>query len=175
MREDAVLGPRDHRFWQRARTSSWAWANMTAREYRQLLSGSEFSEDGEVEILLREGKQTEAVQHLKALPAVYGWPVLQPCLQSHSSPSRDSGAQKVRSVLMADNDPFPKYVLAAWDSLCSRPEFAFRELRRAIEQDYCAYPQMETESSVGQSARDAGIRRNPLGRQVLPAAFLGTP
>ena len=46
---------------------------------------------------------------------------------------------------MADTDPFPKYGLAAWDSLCGRPDFAFRELRRAIEQDYCAYPQMETD------------------------------
>jgi DNA-binding winged helix-turn-helix (wHTH) protein/TolB-like protein len=116
-----------------------------AREYLQLLSGSEFAEGGEAEILLREGKQAEAVQLLRSLPAVYGWPVLQPCLQSHPSPSGDSAAQKVRSILMSDNDPFPKYALAAWDSLCSRPEFAFRELRRAIEQDYCAYPQMETD------------------------------
>jgi DNA-binding winged helix-turn-helix (wHTH) protein/TolB-like protein len=116
-----------------------------AREYLQLQSGSEFAEGGEVEILLREGRQSEAVQHLRSLPAVYGWPVLQPCLQSHPSPSGDSAAQKVRSVLMADKDPFPKYALAAWDSLCSRQEFAFRELRRAIEQDYCAYPQMEAD------------------------------
>jgi hypothetical protein len=46
---------------------------------------------------------------------------------------------------MAGPDPFPKYALAAWDSFCGEPEFAFRELRRAIEQNYCAYPQMETD------------------------------
>ena len=46
---------------------------------------------------------------------------------------------------MAGPDPFPKYVLAAWDSFCGEPEFAFRELHRAIEQNYCAYPQMETD------------------------------
>ena len=46
---------------------------------------------------------------------------------------------------MAHDDPFPKYLLAAWDSFCGQPEFAFRELRRAISQNYCAYPQMETD------------------------------
>jgi DNA-binding winged helix-turn-helix (wHTH) protein/TolB-like protein len=116
-----------------------------ARDYLQLLSGSEFAEGGEAEILLREGKQAEAIQHLRSLPAVYGGPLLEPCLQGHPSRPGDRAAQKVRSVLMADNDPFPKYGLAAWDSLCGQAEFAFRELRRAIEQDYCAYPQMETD------------------------------
>jgi hypothetical protein len=46
---------------------------------------------------------------------------------------------------MADYDPGVKYVLAAEDSFCGHPEFAFRELRRAISQNYCAYPQMETD------------------------------
>jgi len=46
---------------------------------------------------------------------------------------------------MAVDDPLPKYSLAGWDSLCDQPDLAFRELRRAIEQNYCAYPQMETD------------------------------
>jgi hypothetical protein len=53
--------------------------------------------------------------------------------------------QQMRSALMAAHDPAPKYLLAAMDSFCGQPEFAFRELRRAIEQNYCAYPQMETD------------------------------
>jgi hypothetical protein len=46
---------------------------------------------------------------------------------------------------MAGHDPLPKYMLAAWDSFCGQPVLAFRELRRAISQNYCAYPQMETD------------------------------
>jgi hypothetical protein len=46
---------------------------------------------------------------------------------------------------MAVDDPLPKYLLAGWDSLCNQPDLAFRELHRAIEQNYCAYPQMETD------------------------------
>ena len=46
---------------------------------------------------------------------------------------------------MGEEDPFSKYALAAWDSFCNEPEHANRELRLAIEQNYCAYPQMETD------------------------------
>jgi hypothetical protein len=38
-----------------------------------------------------------------------------------------------------------KYSLGAWDSLCDQPDHAYRELRQAITQNYCAYPQMETD------------------------------
>ncbi len=116
-----------------------------AREYLQLQSGGEFERAGEVEIFLREGKQDEALQRSKSLPAIYGRPLLEPCLQRGSTTSTDAAVQKLRSALMTEDDPFSKYLLAAWDSLCGQPDLAQRELRRAIEQNYCAYPQMETD------------------------------
>ena len=118
-----------------------------AREYFQLVSGTEYEESGQVEILLREGKEEEALKDLKALPttAFYGRPLLEPCLQ-HQPPSKGgAAAQQVRSMVMAAHDPGIKYAIAALDSFCGHPEFAFRELRRAISQNYCAYPQMETD------------------------------
>jgi tetratricopeptide (TPR) repeat protein len=118
-----------------------------AREYFQLQSGNDYENAGRVEIFVREGKEDEALQELKLLPttAFYGRPPLQPCLQHRSPPKGDIAAQQVRSESMSAPDPFPKYALAAWDSFCGEPEFAYRELRRAIEQNYCAYPQMETD------------------------------
>jgi DNA-binding winged helix-turn-helix (wHTH) protein/TolB-like protein len=116
-----------------------------AREYLQLQSGAEFERAGEVEIFLRQGKRDQALQRLKVLPAIYGRPLLEPCLQRGSTTSRDAAVQKLRSALMTEDDPFSKYLLAAWDSLCGQPELASRELRRAIAQNYCAYPQMETD------------------------------
>jgi TolB-like protein len=117
-----------------------------AREYFHLVSGTEYEKSGQVEILLREGKGEEALKNLKSLPPtdVYGL-LLEPCLQHQPPPDGGVGAQKMRSIVMGDYDPGIKYGLAAVDSLCGHPEFAFRELRRAIEQDYCAYPQMETD------------------------------
>lgn len=118
-----------------------------SREYLQLVSGTEYEKSGQVELLLREGKQEEALQELKFLPttAFYGRPILQPCLQHRSPPKGDIAVRQVRSESMSAPDPFPKYVLAAWDSFCGEPDLAFHELRRAIEQNYCAYPQMETD------------------------------
>jgi DNA-binding winged helix-turn-helix (wHTH) protein/TolB-like protein len=118
-----------------------------AREYFHLVSGTEYEKSGQIEILLREGKEEEALKNLKSLPMTddYGRRLLEPCLQHQPPPNGGVGAQKSRSIVMADYDPGIKYGLAAADSFCGHPEFAFRELRRAIEQSYCAYPQMETD------------------------------
>jgi eukaryotic-like serine/threonine-protein kinase len=118
-----------------------------AREYLQLLSGSEYEKGGEVEILLREGKYDAALENLNSLPGavnLYGKQLLEPCL-THRSPTIEEAlaAQKLGAGLMADDDPFPKYYLAGWYSLCGQPDFAISALRRAIAQNYCAYPQME--------------------------------
>lgn len=118
-----------------------------ASEYFHLVSGTEYEKSGLAAILVREGKQEEALKYLKSLPTtgVYGLLLLEPCLQHQPPPNGAVGAQKIRSMVMADYDPGVKYVLATADSFCGHPEFAFRELRRAIEQDYCAYPEMETD------------------------------
>jgi DNA-binding winged helix-turn-helix (wHTH) protein/TolB-like protein len=119
-----------------------------AREYLQLYSGSEYEREGKAEIFLREGKQNEALQELKALPATVdnGGHMLEPCLQHRPRTKAEVVAvQQLHSGVMAQDDPLPKYLLAGWDSLCDQPDLAYRELRRAIEQNYCAYPQMETD------------------------------
>jgi serine/threonine protein kinase len=118
----------------------------SARAFFKLQSGTEYEANGEAEILLREGKQDEALQKLRSLPPIefYGRSLLEPCLQ-HASLKGNVEVEKVRSRLMLDDDPFAKYLLAAWDSFCGEPPSAFRELRRAIEQNYCSYPQMETD------------------------------
>jgi DNA-binding winged helix-turn-helix (wHTH) protein/TolB-like protein len=118
-----------------------------AREYFQLQSGNEYEKSGRAEIFLREGKEDKALQELKLLPesSVYGRALLQPCVQHRPPPRGDIAAQQLRSELMSAPDPFPKYLLAAWDSFCGESDLAFGELRRAISQNYCAYPQMETD------------------------------
>jgi DNA-binding winged helix-turn-helix (wHTH) protein/tetratricopeptide (TPR) repeat protein len=118
-----------------------------AREFLQLRSGTEYEKAGYVEILLREGKQDEALQHLNSLPttAFYGQQLLKPCLQHRPTTEVNRAGQQVRSQLMAGTDGLGKYVLATWDSLCEQPDRAYPELRQAIAQNYCAYPQMETD------------------------------
>jgi len=75
-----------------------------------------------------------------------GRQLLEPGLQ-HRQPTKQEVAatQRFRTGVMEEPDPGPKYLLAGWDSMCGQPDLAFRELSKAIEQDYCAYPQMETD------------------------------
>jgi hypothetical protein len=120
-----------------------------AREYLQLVSGTEYQTAVEVEILLHEGNYNAVLRRLKALPETApfkGRQFLEPCLL-HRSPTAGevAAARKFSSGVMADDDPGPKYSLAGWYSLCGRPELAYPALRRAIAQNYCAYPQMETD------------------------------
>jgi tetratricopeptide (TPR) repeat protein len=117
-----------------------------AREFLQLYSGSDFERTMKVEIFLREGKQAEALEELKALPATVenGRQMLEPCLlHSPRTVTEAAAAQQFHSGVMAAEDPGLKYWLAGWDSLCDQPALALQELRRVIEQDYCAYPEME--------------------------------
>ena len=118
-----------------------------AREFLHLVSGTEYEKSGRVETFVREGKEDEALQELKSLPmtAFNGRSLLEPCLHHRPPAKGDIAAQQVRSVSMALRDPGPKYVLAAWDSFCGQSDFAFSELRQAISQNYCAYPEMETD------------------------------
>jgi tetratricopeptide (TPR) repeat protein len=119
-----------------------------AREFLQLYSGSEYERTVKVQLFLREGKQAEALEELQALPATVenGRQMLEPCLQHRSrTPAEAVAAQQFHLGVMAADDPGPKYLLAGWDSLCDQPNLALHELRRAIEQNYCAYPQMETD------------------------------
>lgn len=136
-----------------------------AREYLQLVSGTEYQTDGEVEIFLDEGRYDAALRTLKSLPETVpfnGRQFLEPCLL-HRSPTAGeaAAARKFVSELMADDDPGPKYGLAGWYALCGQPDLAYPVLRRAIAQNYCAYPQMETDPLL------ARVRGTPEYSQIL--------
>jgi hypothetical protein len=140
-----------------------------ARAYFQLVSGTEYETGGQVQILIREGNPAEALRKLRSLPPtfLYGRALLEPCLQ-HIPLKGNEEAERYRAAIMAEDDPFIKYLLAAWDSYCGEPENAYRELSLAIEQNYCAYPQMETDpmlASLRQRAEFAELRSEGIACQ----------
>jgi eukaryotic-like serine/threonine-protein kinase len=144
----------------------------SARDYLKFVSGTEYQTAGEVQILLREGKYDTALQNLKSLPRTikfYGRQLLEPCLL-HRTPTAGevTGLQKLGAGIMANDDPFPKYFLAGWYSLCDQPGLAYFALRRAIAQNYCAYPQMETDpllAKIRPMPEFAGIRSSGIACQ----------
>ena len=143
-----------------------------AREYLQLVSGTEYQKAGEVEILLREGKYDAALQMVKLLPAevpFYGRRYLEQCLLHRPPTSAEADeAKKLNAGMMADDDPGPKYALGAWYSFCGRPDLAYPALQRAIAQNYCAYPEMETDpllAKVRATPKFAEIRSSGIACQ----------
>jgi eukaryotic-like serine/threonine-protein kinase len=143
-----------------------------ARDYLKLQSGTEYQTAGEVQILLREGKYDAALQNLKLLPGTvrfYGRQLLEPCLLHRTRTTGEAvGLQKFAAGIMADYDPFPKYFLAGWCSFCDQPALAYLALRRAIAQNYCAYPQMETDpllAKIRPMAEFAQIRASGIACQ----------
>lgn len=121
-----------------------------------MVSGTEYETQGNVEILIREGKSAEALSKLRSLPStfLYGKALLEPCLKRVSLKGNKE-VERYRTAIMSEYDPFPKYLLASWDAYCGEPESSYRELQRAIEQNYCAYPQLDTDPML------APLRQRP--------------
>jgi DNA-binding winged helix-turn-helix (wHTH) protein/TolB-like protein len=141
-----------------------------ARDYLQLESGTGYQKGIEVDIFLREGKGAEALKSLQSLPQddSLGRELLEPCLQNHPSTINGATAQKVRAKIMAVDDPYMKYGLAAWDSLCGRKDAAYAALAVAISQNYCAYPQMDSDplfASIRDTPQFAVLRTRALACQ----------
>jgi eukaryotic-like serine/threonine-protein kinase len=118
-----------------------------AMDYYRLEAGNDFEKGGEVEVLVREGKQEAALQVVRTLgmEPFYGRQLLEPCLQHRPLAEIAAGAEPVHAATMAQPDPFPKYMGSALNSFCNQPALSVIELQRAIQQNYCAYPQMETD------------------------------
>ena len=143
-----------------------------ARDYLMLQSGTEYQTAGEVEILLREGKDDAALQNLKLLPGkvyFYGRPLLEPCLVHRTRTAGEAvGLQKFGAGIMSDSDPFPKYFLAGWYSLCDQPDLAYSALRRALAENYCVIRRWKQTPCWPKFARCRSLPK--YARQVLRAS-----
>src|SRR5215471_2388720 len=132
----------------RAGMSLWHWADMSVPgSICSYIPARNMKESARWRFFCVRAGRLRHFTKLQALPPTveYGRQMLEPCLQHRPRTSAEAAAaQQLHSGVMAVDDPGPKYFLAGWDSLCDQPDLALRELRRAIEQDYCAYPQMET-------------------------------
>jgi DNA-binding winged helix-turn-helix (wHTH) protein/TolB-like protein len=138
-----------------------------AMDYFQLEAGNDYEKEGEVEVLVRQGKQDAALQVVRTLgmEPFYGRQLLEPCLQHRPPAEIAAGAQTKHAATMAQQDPFPKYNGAAWNSFCNQPALSVVELRLAIEQSYCAYPQMETDPLL------ENMRKTPVFAELRAAGI----
>jgi eukaryotic-like serine/threonine-protein kinase len=110
-----------------------------AREYLALDMGSNYSKRNNVEILLREGRKTEALEEVHGL----GMRLIEACLERRSTSEIEEISKDVLSF--AVSDPEVRYASSDYEASCGRDAEALRLLRQAVEGKFCSYPAMDSD------------------------------
>jgi hypothetical protein len=132
-----------------------------ARDFLHLDLGSQLEKALSMDILLREGKEKEALEAGPAkAPDWAGFPVLYAYLEHHPANEIAALARAMKSV----PDPEMNYTAAAHLAFVGQPEASLRMLRAAITAGYCAYPGIESDPLL------AGIRSNAEFEEVRALA-----
>jgi len=122
-----------------------------ARDFLHLDLGTQFEKALSMDVLLREGKEKEALEARPATaPDWAGFPILFAYLEHHPVSEIAALARAMKPV----TDPEMNYFSAAHLAYAGQPEAALRMLRAAITAGYCAYPGIESDPLL------AGIRSN---------------
>ena len=128
-----------------------------AMEFVRLDAGSEFAARQTALILLGQGKVEEARQAIRRTSdsLQIGGPLLQVCLDPKESSQLDRTAQRTEVASVAEGDVEGWYIAGTMLSYCGQKDAAFRLLRRAVGQNYCAYDALHTDPLL------VKLRRSP--------------
>lgn len=120
----------------------YSGASNFLNHYRDHYSGSDFATSLSIDILLRQGKEQEALKlGLGHTPQWAGYNLLLSYLQHKPAPEVSALAEKVQ----ASDDPETNYLTAGHLAYAGYPDAATRLLRMAIKGNYCSYPAMESD------------------------------
>jgi hypothetical protein len=116
-------------------------------EFVRLDAGSEYAAMQAATILLGQGKLAEARQAARGASnsPLMGRDLIQACVDPPRSSQCDTAAQKVEAAALAGVDVEPLYSVGALLSYCGQQEAALRLLKKAVEQNYCAYTALQTD------------------------------
>jgi tetratricopeptide (TPR) repeat protein len=112
-----------------------------AMDFLNLDAGSEWSNNAEINVLLREGKTSEAVAKLHELPdsPFFHTRASEAC---HTTP-RPAGFEQLMAEteksIFGYHDPEPKYSFAGEYNSCLGDDFTGKMMKSAIEGGYCSY------------------------------------
>ena len=155
------LDPRNHRVWRSCeQTFNMLGSYDKAVEYLFPERDSVWSRNAEIFILTRQGKMAEARAVARGLGAGNYSAAGLACLENRPLPEREALATAEATGLMSIRDSEPKYTVSTQLAQCGLPELALRLLRKAVEENYCAYPAMDMEP------RFESIRNTPEFAQI---------
>jgi tetratricopeptide (TPR) repeat protein len=133
-----------------------------AMDFIRLDAGSDWAANHSRLIFLREGKIEQVRQTLARHPPddIYR-KFLEACLQQRPAAEVAPLARELENTIMTERDSEPKYFVGTNLAFCGQPEPALRLLRRAVEENYCGYPSMDSDpllESVRGTPEFAAIR-----------------
>jgi TolB-like protein/Tfp pilus assembly protein PilF len=133
------------------RSCAWTFLYMgnakKAQEYAQLDAGSEWANWVTSAILLREGRPNEAREAVKKVSTVarYHRDLLEAVTGLRPPPELGRIAQEDATALTAGDDPEQAYEQGALLAFAGKKDAAVHMIRMAIEQNYCAYSNLEND------------------------------
>jgi DNA-binding winged helix-turn-helix (wHTH) protein/serine/threonine protein kinase len=133
-----------------------------AMDYIHLDAGSDFASAMSISILLRQGREQEALQI--GPPHIPQWPsydMLLACAQRR--PSAEIAA--LAETVQPSDDPEANYLSAANLAYCGQTDAALQLLKRAIQGNYCSYPAIDSDSFF------ASVRAKPEFAEIRSAAI----
>jgi hypothetical protein len=137
-----ALDPGNYQYRSCARAFSLDGNFQRAGEYLALDAGSDYSKRNEVEILLRQGRKTEALE-VAHLAESSGMRLVEACLRGRPESEIETRSKDARSF--AVSDPEMRYAVADYQAFCGRNEAALALLRQAVQGRYCPYTAMDSD------------------------------
>ncbi len=141
-------------------------------EYVALDAGSHWSKRNEVEILLRQGRKTEALEKLRAITDDPRMRLVEACLQERPSSEIDELSKESHGFWLAD--PEIRYMAAEMEAFCGRSQVALTLLRQAVHDRFCSYPALDSDplfASLRHTTEFQEIRSAAIGCQTKFLAY----
>jgi tetratricopeptide (TPR) repeat protein len=115
------------------------------RAFLRLDAGSEWSNNVEVQGLLRERKTHEALERLHNLPesSFFHSRALAACYSNPRPPDAEQLWAQVEKDVLGFHDPEPRFASAVHYNACRGNAFSARLLKSAIASGYCAYENVQ--------------------------------
>jgi len=160
------LDPGNYQFRSCMAVFSWTGQSERAMDFLNLDAGSEWSNNAEAMVLLREGKTSAAVAKLHRLPdsPFFHTRAEEACYTNPRPPEYQRLMEEMQKQIFAYHDPEPKYSNAATYNSCLGNAFTARLAQAAIEGGYCSYDYLQMDPLL------AEFRKSPEYTAVLARA-----
>ena len=154
------LDPRNYGWRSCAQTFTQLGQYSRAKEYLALDAGSQWAKRQTIVFLVRQGKWGEAREAAR-ITAPFS-PTIAACLEGLSDSEIGERAREEVAGMTQVRDSEPKFMVATGLAGCRQTRLALQLLRKAVEQNYCAWPVMDNEplfASIRGTPEFAEIRK----------------